>query len=78
MNTYIFAVCKGKQNKLHTIVANGYEEAIEKAKIEIDRYFDLDDDVYNILDSSDDWTYIRKELEDKGIYLTYLRDIDEL
>ena len=78
MNNYIFAVCVGKQNKLHTIVADSFEDAVEKAKEEIDKYFNLDDEVYEILDSNDDWISLRSELQDKGIYLTYLRDIEEL
>ena len=78
MNNYIFAICKGNKNKLHPVVANTYEDAIEKAKQEIDRFLNLDDETYNILDQNDDWVTIRYELQEKGIYVTHLKELEEM
>lgn len=78
MNKYIFGLCQGNKNKLQVLVAASYEDAIEKAKEEIDNHLNLDDDTYNLLDSIDDWTLLRQELSKQGIGITYLRDIEEL
>jgi hypothetical protein len=77
MNNYIFAICQGNKNKLHKIVATSYEEAVEKAKEEIDNYLNLDDETYAILDNNDSWINIRAELSKRGIGVTYIKDIDE-
>ncbi len=77
MNNYIFAICQGHKNKLHKIVATSYEEAVEKAKEEIDNYLNLDDETYAILDNNDSWINIRAELSKRGIGVTYIKDIDE-
>lgn len=77
MNNYIFAICQGNKNKLHKIVAASYEEAVEKAKEEIDNYLNLDDVTYAILDNNDSWINIRAELSKRGIGVTYIKDIDE-
>ncbi len=77
MNNYIFAICQGNKNKLHKIVAPSYDEAVDKAKEEIDTYLNLDDETYNILENNDSWINIRAELAKKGIYVTYIRDIEE-
>lgn len=77
MNNYIFALCKGNKNKLHKISAPSYEDAVEKAKEEIDKYLNLDDETYKILDENDSWINIRAELSKKGIAVTYIRDIEE-
>lgn len=78
MNNYIFAICQSNKNKLHKLIASSYEEAVEKAKEEIDKYLNLDDDTYAILDNNDSWINIRAELAKKGIGVTYIRDIEEL
>lgn len=77
MNNYIFAICQGNKNKLHKVVAISYEEAVEKAKEEVNNYLNLDDETYAILDNNDSWMNIRAELSKKGIGVTYIRDIDE-
>jgi len=78
MNNYIFAICQGNKNKLHKLVASSYEEAVEKAKEEIDNYLNIDDETYDILENNDSWINIRAELAKKGIGVTYIRDIEEL
>lgn len=78
MINYIFAICQSNKNKLHKLTASSYEEAVEKAKEEIDKYLNLDDDTYAILDNNDSWINIRAELAKKGIGVTYIRDIEEL
>mgnify|MGYP006907951735 CR=1 FL=1 len=78
MNNYIFAICQGNKNKLHKLVASSYEEAVEKAKEEMNNYLNLDDETYDILENNDSWINIRAELTKKGIGVTYIRDIEEL
>lgn len=78
MNNYIFAICQGNKNKLHKITAFSYDDAVEKAKEEIDNYLNLDDETYDILENNNSWINIRAELAKKGIMVTYLRDIEEL
>lgn len=78
MNNYIFAICQGNKNKLHKLVASSYEEAVEKAKEEVNNYLNLDDETYDILENNDSWINIRAELTKKGIGVTYIRDIEEL
>lgn len=78
MNNYIFAICQGNKNKLHKLVASSYEEAVEKAKEEMNNYLNLDDETYDILENNDSWINIRAELAKKGIGVTYIRDIEEL
>ena len=77
-NNYIFAICQRNKNKLHKLTASSYEEAVEKAKEEVDKYLNLDDDTYAILDNNDSWINIRAELAKKGIGVTYIRDTEEL
>ena len=78
MNNYIFAICQSNKNKLHKLTASSYEEAVEKAKEEIDNYLNLDAETYNILDNNDRWINIREEVAKKGIGVRYIRDIEEL
>ena len=55
-----------------------FGNTVEKAKEEVDKYLNLDDDTYAILDNNDSWINIRAELAKKGIGVTYIRDIEEL